>query len=104
MRTLIVVAPVVVTRIKPTTGPTAGSSVITIYGNHFFKHDLLVCKLGTLDVVYATYFSASHIACLSNPTSPAGSVTLEISQNNQDFTTFGFEYIFQGKVHSFIIN
>jgi hypothetical protein len=75
---------------------------VTIYGQEFVTRynnlDLkgLYCRFGTLPRVHGTFASSVELTCLS-PVSPgAGTVTVEVTNNNQDFSSDAVEYIYQG--------
>lgn len=71
--------------IWPTTGPIAGSTTVTLYGTTFINSDMLYCKFGTQRSV-AKFIAISRAECLSPSVAAAGSVSLTLSNNNQDFS------------------
>jgi hypothetical protein len=102
-------APETVSAILPTTGPTSGNTVVTVTGtgfqdvfarpDHFAR---LTCVFGSPPPssisVNATLVSSSELKCIS-PSHTAGSVTVRIANNNQDFTLNPVVFIFQGMSH-----
>lgn len=78
----------------PLVGPTTGGSVITLNGANITNTPTLFCKIGSA-VVKATYFSSTSLRCLTPPTA-VGTVPIEATANNVDFTTSGLTYTFQG--------
>jgi hypothetical protein len=67
--------------------------VVTVTGTNFVPSPLLLCRFGTV-YRWATYVSASALRCIAGPQSAAGSLAVEVSNNNQDWTTnnIGFLY------------
>jgi len=65
-----------------------------VYGGPFLRQEELVCAFA-FSVVSASWKTSSSLECIS-PASPSGSVALEISNNNQDFTTDGHQYGYFG--------
>ena len=93
-----------VQRIDPDQGPPNGGTLVQVYGNGFVQGDMLVCKFGSLPSDRATaarWLSEGQIECRSpNRGGTSGNVTLEVSINNQDFSTNAvmFEYLGQPAV------
>ena len=79
------VAAASVVSISPTSGPAAGNSPVTVVGTNFVSSSHLVCRFGSLSPVAASWLTVTTLACTA-PTAAAGSVALEVSNNNQDFT------------------
>jgi len=72
-----------------------GSTRVTVTGTEFLDIDTLYCRFGTYSPVPATRVSATELECFSHVASAgAGTVSVEISNNNQDYTSDGvlFEY------------
>ena len=83
-----------VTQLVPTTGPVTGSTVVTVIGSNFVNTPGLYCRFGTLAAVQGLWQTASVMTCLS-PSSVPGTVAVEVSNNNQDFTANSVQYIYQ---------
>ena len=83
-----------VTSIDPTSGPTTGNTVVSVYGTDFRSSDLLRCQFHTATPVPATFVTSSVLACISPAAGAAGSGTLEVSNNNQDYTSDSMVYTY----------
>jgi hypothetical protein len=87
----------------PSSGPTLGA-LVTITGSGFFASNSLVCKvLGVTKPV--TLISSTQALCPVNSVNSAQSTSVEVSNNNQQFTTDNKMFTFYGKQspHSFCI-
>lgn len=80
--------------IWPTTGPSVGATRVTVTGIGFVGTELLSCKFGTLSSVDASWISATQLECYSSPHAVAN-VSLEVSNNNQQFTADGVVFGYQ---------
>ena len=81
---------------QPDGGPVSGGTVVSVHGSGFVQGPGLVCRFGAMDVpVPAKWLSDELIECRSRARNSAGNVTLEVSINNQDFSSSGvlFEYL-----------
>lgn len=78
----------------PAWGPTSGRTTVTITGSLFRNTQFLRCAFGDITGVYATFMSSSQIKCISPPHA-AGTVALEVSLNDQDYTSNGALYTYQ---------
>ena len=84
----------VVTSIYPPNGPLSGATVVTVSGR-FFESGNIACKFGSLPSVLASvYVSATQIRCVA-PAHANGSVFLEVSNNNDDFTDNRVDFFYQ---------
>lgn len=90
-----VVAPETVAAILPTNGPVSGSTLVTVTGTKFRSEYTPVCRFGTVGTVQATYHSGSLFVCLSPAASGAAAIALEVSNNNQDFSSSGVVFTYQ---------
>ena len=81
-----------VSGISPVIGPSVGGTVVTVSGSQFLNSAQLVCRFGS-SVVSASWLSATSLKCAAPATAPSV-VSLEVSNNNQDFTTDNFQYTF----------
>jgi hypothetical protein len=79
----------------PNSGPTAGGTVVTVAGQHFFANAW--CKFGGQRGVAVTVTSSTELKC-SSPATAASVVSLEIGNNNQDFTILLTQFTFFGMV------
>jgi len=85
-----------ITRIYPLMGPDYGSTVATVDGVEFISGPELRCRFGTLPPVQASsYISSTRILCVSPPNPPA-TMTLEVTNNNQDYTDNQWVYTYYG--------
>jgi hypothetical protein len=75
--------PETVSEIDPTVGSVLGGTRVTVYGTFMRDIDLdLHCKWGASSPVRATIVSSVYAVCVS-PAHAAGTVNLEVSNNNQ---------------------
>ena len=65
----------------------AGSHTVAVTGRHFAQSPLLTCSVGS----YSAWMSSSLVLCTVD-TAWAGNMTVEVSNNGQDFSTDGVEY------------
>eukprot|EP00698_Gefionella_okellyi_P014440 TRINITY_DN4005_c1_g1_i2.p1 TRINITY_DN4005_c1_g1~~TRINITY_DN4005_c1_g1_i2.p1 ORF type:complete len:2826 (+),score=696.32 TRINITY_DN4005_c1_g1_i2:356-8479(+) len=86
-----------VTGVLPVSGPVTGATLTTVRGTNFANIFSLRCKFGTNAPVLATWFTATRLQCYS-PLAVAGAVAVEVSNNNQDYTTDNVQYAFQPTV------
>ena len=79
----------------PTTGPVRGNTVVTVTGTGFVNSVYLYCLFGTHPRLQAVWVTSTHMECLS-PSNPAPAIMpIEITNNNQDFTTDAVVYEYQ---------
>lgn len=71
-----------------------GGSDITVTGTNFVQSSNLQCKFGSTEVA-ATYVTGSLARCVTPAAATATSVTVEVSNNNQDYTASGIAYTYQ---------
>ena len=84
-----------VSKLLPHAGPLEGNTLVEVYGTGFEQSENLVCRFGIEAMpVAARFVSETLIECRTRPSTP-GNVTLEVSINNQDFSSSGvtFEYL-----------
>ena len=83
-----------VTSIYPTTGPVSGFTTVTVTGLTEIDNELLFCKFGSHAPSPGTWIALQTVECTSPAESGATTMAVELSNNNQDFTTSGivFEY------------
>ena len=85
-------APVHVSLVTPDAGPTAGNTLVRLSGSGFASGADYRCKFGS-QVVNSTLAGgdwrgpASTLLCVSPSTETAGSVSLEVAINSQDYTS-----------------
>lgn len=86
-----------VTELSINHGPTVGNTVVTVRGHEFQNiSGLLFCKFDSTLVV-ATYVASTSVVCKSPPHS-TGPVLVEVTNNNQDFTTDATVFTFEGRL------
>jgi hypothetical protein len=90
----VVVAVPTVSSSWPTTGPVSGATKVTVTGTGFVDSPLLACRFGAGASSMAEWISATRLVCASTAQA-VGSVSLEISNNNQDFTANTVPFVFQ---------
>lgn len=85
-----------VTFIWPTTGPVRGRTVVTVLGNHYLHKEKLFCQFGSNPSAIATYITYTQIECLSPPVAAPENCSLEISINDQDYSSNALQYQYLG--------
>lgn len=81
-----------VTSVAPTNGPLAGGTRVTVTGGTFLDSPALRCQFGTFAAAAATYHSPQAIVCAAPSSAVATTVALEVSNNQQDYTTSGVPF------------
>jgi hypothetical protein len=77
------------------TGEVLGSTTVSVYGSGFKPGiEFLKCQFGGSAPVFSTFITSTELRCISPP-QPAGFVALEISNNNQDYTTDAVPFTYQ---------
>lgn len=91
--------------IEPTTGPVWGGTLVQVAGSEFLFVPQLTCGFGTdpSQRTVATFMTSTRLRCYSPASIAVGTVALEISNNNQDFTSNGVQFEFQGMLFSVMI-
>ena len=93
------VSPSVVS-VWPNHGPERGMTVVTVYGNHFVNTKLLRCQFGGILTPVQRYVSSTEITCYApdlRRIGRPGSVNIEITNNNQTYTTNGVRYMYDAQ-------
>jgi len=72
----------------------AGATTVTVFGLWFINTGELYCKFGTQEIA-GSWISDTRVECRSPAVGAAGSVALEVSNNNQDFTSDGVTFTYQ---------
>jgi hypothetical protein len=85
-------APIVIKSVTPPNGPMSGNFSVMISGGPFNNTAELRCKFGLISV-QAFYVDEGLIQCWAPP-HPAGRFPLEVSSNDQDFTTSRFPFLY----------
>ena len=86
-----------VERIWPTTGPQSGATAVTVYGSSFLNVRELYCRFGTNTQSAGTYATSTAVRCVSAAHASVDvAVAVEVSLNNQQFTTWGVLYEYRG--------
>lgn len=70
--------------------------MVSVAGAAFLDTYTLVCRFGAATPVRATYVAATLLLCESPATGTTGSVPLEVSNNNQDYTADAVPFLYQG--------
>ena len=80
-----------ITLLVPSSGPVRGGTVVTVYGSNFVNSQTLMCSVGTQSGVQATWATSTRLTCIV-PANTAGLYALEVSNNNQDYTTANVKF------------
>tara|TARA_B110000208_G_scaffold188726_1_gene248922 strand:+ start:355 stop:3567 length:3213 start_codon:yes stop_codon:yes gene_type:complete len=89
-----------VTSINPTHGPERGMTLVTVIGHHFVNSPSLGCAFGTVRTQVQKYVSKNEVVCYAPGSSGSvrigrpGSVEIEITNNNQTYTTNAVRYTY----------
>jgi len=67
-----------------------GGTYVTVTGINFVDTPLLRCKFDQL-LINATFVDTSTAICISPP-HPVGNVSVEITNNNQDYTSDNVQF------------
>ena len=76
----------------PTAGVSSGGTLVNVTGTAF---STAVCRFGTALSVSQTVASSTQLICEAPPTAPSV-VSLEVSNNNVDFTAYSQRFVFYG--------
>ena len=82
------------THVMPSHAAVTGGSSITFVGGNFADSSDLSCRFGMKSVTRSLRPSVSMVVCTS-PASNPGNVSIEISNNGQDFTKTGLRFSFR---------
>jgi len=77
-----------------------GGSLVTVTGSDFVDSDKLLCRFGTR-IVASSFVDSSHTLCVSPP-NDVGPVTVYITNNNADFTTYLVTFIYQSMLDTLL--
>jgi len=82
--------------ISPLFGPTSGGTLVTITGFNIplVPTTMAFCRFGS-KIVQAASNGVGYINCLAPPVESPVSVSVEISLNGQDFSTFGLHFNYE---------
>lgn len=78
--------------VQPEAAWTKGNSLVNIFGGPFFNSSGLFCSFGDIRTP-ASFVSPNQISCFT-PSHEVGTHALEVSQNGQDFTRWGYPFSF----------
>ena len=78
-----------VRQVFPAVGAIVGNTLVTVSGRGFVRGLGLVCRFGVSVPVSATWLSDELLLCTARPFTAAGNVSMEVSINNQDFSSSG---------------
>jgi len=97
---LIIIVPATVLSFSLSHGPASGGSVVTVTGNNFVDLPaLLSCQFGSR-INGGSFIAVSLMKCVS-PAQPYGTVALEVSYNQQQYTTNNIQFTYDGMLCSF---
>jgi len=83
-----------VSSLAPGSGPVSGGTVITVHGFNFVDSDALYCRFGGDGAgVTARWISSSKVECVA-PAHALGSVSVEVTLNDADYTDDGISFTF----------
>ena len=91
-----------VSHVVPSSGPTDGGTVISVYGRNFIDSDSLNCRFGNESVVSGRWVSSDRVECES-PKQYTGRLTLKIANNGVDYVSCGFYTFYYGALKFNII-
>ena len=89
-----------VVSIHPSHGPERGMTLVTVYGNHFVNSPGLRCRFDTLSTKVHRFISHNEIICFapdSRRMGRPGSAALEITNNNQTYTSNVVRFTFDAQ-------
>ena len=69
-----------VSHVVPSSGPTEGGTVVSVYGRNFIDSDSLNCRFGNDSVVSGRWVSSDRVEC-AMPALSAADVSIEITNN-----------------------
>jgi hypothetical protein len=84
-----------VVSLLPSTGPLLGGTIVTVSGSFFRDVDPMYCTFGTHPRVPATWINPSSLLCVSPAESTPGTAALEVTGNNQDFSSSSIPFTYQ---------
>jgi len=87
-------ANVEITGLSPPAGPIAGASLVTVAGSGFYSGAR--CLFGSTPDAGATVVTSTRIVCVSPVYASAANVTLEVTNNGQDYTTLQTMFTYYG--------
>jgi hypothetical protein len=79
----------VVSSLSPSCGPALGGTLVDVFGHHLEHGSAYRCRFGHTRVNASYTAQSASLRCVAPAASPIGSAPLEVSLNNQDFTTDG---------------
>jgi hypothetical protein len=92
----VCVAPVTISATHPTVAPVLGGTLVTVTGANFLENTIIMCKFGSAGLTEATWVTATRVTCPTPASATAGSVTVQVSPNNQDFASSSVSFTYQG--------
>jgi len=79
--------------LTPTNGPIDGGTFVTVIGTNFIN--TTTCRFDATYATNATLVSASLLTCVS-PALSAGTYVVELTNNDQDFTSSFMTFTYVG--------
>lgn len=94
-----------VVSVLPTTGPVAGSTVVSVTGTYFLRTYTPLCMFGTYGPVASDVQSSTLLTCLS-PSSGGMTVAVDVtvSMNGLDYTTDVVQFEYEGDAAVFTVD
>ena len=90
----------VVLSISPNHGPVRGQTRVVVRGFNFVQSRLSVCKFGEVLEPMLAFVSSTEIVCMSPPRlQHAGSVSLEVTNNNASFSDNGVQFRYDARIN-----
>jgi len=83
--------------IYPKSGPSDGNTSVRVVGENFLPTDEMKCKFGSF-IVRAVWLNGHELVCRT-PSHTPGAFPLEITANDQDYTTQSLPYLFYSPVY-----
>lgn len=90
---LINAADVTLTSLSVTGGPSYGTTLVTLTGTEFLA--TATCRFGTLMATATTVVTSTRLVCES-PAQSVGEVSVEVTNNAQDFTSWLLQFQYYG--------
>ena len=75
-----------ISHVIPSSGPTEGGTVVSVYGRNFVDSDTLYCRFGNSTSVLGRWISGDRIEC-TTPSMVAGDIVISMTNNGVDYTT-----------------
>ena len=80
-----------ISHIVPSSGPTEGGTVVSVYGRNFIDSDSLYCRFGNDSTVAGRWVSSDRVECQTS-SMVASNVVVEVTNNGFDYTANRVEF------------